>query len=669
MISGVSYFLGDPKMKVIELLNKLSTARMEYQSSSHSVLNNFVVPYFIDNCDLRASSHSIALVGSRGSGKSTYIRHFSHSTRFDPRRNNIDNNEFDCIILYWKPDTAYCQGLVSEWLGEHAVQFFMLHTALSLLDEVCSMLINVSSHFPDVLNELDANGNLYIALSNITKAEIKNINDVRKWIRTEKYDVSTRLNPVNTDGLISIEPQSMLNYIIDSLRDDCSLFNNTIFKIFVDEFELLTVDQQKLINTYRKESKKTLNWNVAYKSNASPSTETTSDQWLQKPDDYREHDIDDYIRADYPIYAAEIFILTLQNAGLNCQEIQLTPEFLGNRENLVARRDSTYRTMVNEIVRNILPTPSTRQLSENCLNSDIVNKKLRVLGEELKLNSDILNSIIKDASLAITFLGTSKQKSFEPELFVKYVSGDKSVVSKINDKVHSYELNTLLSLNLQNPTLQVPVYAGFDKYLTMTIPNVRHFKELCYSAIRHFYETTQPSDVHSIKDIPSITYSCMHDAAIATSGSLVKEVISYPPHGNKLSQMVNRIGELFKISQKSAYQTEPERVIFSIEYDFAGDDRELEDFIRSAKSWRVLIVDDSKRIKNDLQLTSQEFQLNPIYSPKFGISIRKKRGIVFTVDQFKCLISGNNTQYLAMRKSYQKKWKVDEVELKQGLLL
>src|SRR5690606_18486930 len=158
---GTSYFPGDHKVKIIELLNKLSTARMEYQSSNHSVYNNFVVPYFIDNCDLRELSHSIALVGSRGSGKSTYIRSFSHATRFDPRRTDVNESEFDCIVLYWKPDTAYCQGLTSDWLGPSALQFFMMHMALSLLDEIFSMLKNSIFHFPDVLTDLNENGNFY----------------------------------------------------------------------------------------------------------------------------------------------------------------------------------------------------------------------------------------------------------------------------------------------------------------------------------------------------------------------------------------------------------------------------------------------------------------------------------------------------------------------------
>ena len=655
-------------MKVIDLLNKLSTARMEYQSSDHSVFNNFVVPYFVDRCDLRASSHSIELVGSRGSGKSTFIKYFSHSTRFDKRKTDIAKNEFDCIILYWKPDTAYCQGLTPDWLGQSAYQFFLLHTALALLDEIQCMLSNVTHHFPEVASDLDQNKNFYEALCIVTKQPVTTLDELKKWVRKQKYEISTRLNPVNTEGMLSIEPKEMLSLLINSLRDDCEIFENTIFKVFVDEFELLTLEQQKIINTYRKESDKVVNWNVAYKSNASATNETTSNQWLQKPDDCREHDIDSYIRADYAIYAAEIFLLTLQSAGLMCEEIKLTPEFLGDRNNLDVRRDESYREMVKKIISAILPTPSIRDLSIQSLQKESVINKVRELAEKSKLSPAILNGIISDPSLAITFLGTCKQRRFEVETFSKYIEGDKSVQKKLDEKIHTYEFNTLLSLNLQNPNLDIPVYAGFDRFITMTTPNVRHFKELCYSAIRQFYENDKMPDIVSIKDIPPVPLASMHSAAIATSSYLVKEIISYPPHGNKLSQMVNRIGEIFKISQKSSYQTEPERVIFAIEYDFAGDDPELEDVIRSAKCWRVLIVDDSKRIKG-LKVTTQEFQLNPIYSPKFGISIRKKRGIIFTVDQFKCLLSGNNAQYISMFRNYQKAWKVEDVELKQGILL
>lgn len=670
-MTGINCLIGDPKLQVIDIINKLSTARMEYQASNGSVLNKFVVPYFIDRLDLRNISHSIALVGSRGSGKSTYIQYFSQSTRFDKLCSSIDKNEFDCILLYWKPDIAYCQGLKTNWLNEHALRFFSLHASLSLMKELCCLITNVNYHFPDLIKAMDSNKNFWNRVSKVVKQDINSILELDQWVEDYNYELSTRLNPVDTDGLLSIDPNSMLKYLIDALRSDYSKFEETTFKVFIDEFELLTTDQQKLINNYRKESSISINWNVAYKINARPCKETNSDQWLQSPDDYIEFNIDELIRSDYKIFAAEIFILTLQNSGLECNIENLSPYFLGDRSNIKFRKTKNYQNTVLRVTNNILPFPSIKELSRICIEYNSVKNILNSIIEQWDLNPEVFNLIYDNPSLAITIIGTHKQKSFDENLWKEYLGElpSKETVNKINDKINTYEFSTLLSLNLQHTAVNVPVYAGFERFITMTTPNIRHFKEICLNALRYSEDIDEEVNYIHVEDIKSISASGMHLGALSTSTNLVKEVLSYPPYGNKFYKMVNRIGEIFKISQKSSYQSEPERVIFTFPYDYAGSDEDLESFIASALSWRVIIEDDSKRIRDDNQITNKEFQLNPIYSPRFGISYRKKRGITFSVDEFKIIISGSTEDFEIIKKLYQEKWKLVDSIGKQGLLL
>lgn len=657
-------------MKVTDVIHKLSTARMEFQTTTGSVLNSFVVPFFVNKLDLRKFSQSLAIAGSRGSGKSTYIQYFSQATRFDEKLNNVNEDEFECIILYWKPDIAYCQGLKTSWLGDDALHFFSLHAAISLLQELAKLITNVNNHFPDLLNSLTEKGNFWRSVSHVTKIPITNIELLNNWIMDYQYEISTRLNPVHLDGLLSIEPKQMLQYLTNSLRLDYGKFSTTTFKVFIDEFELLNMEQQKLINTYRKESNQLLSWNVAYKLNSRPTTETTSDQWLQSPDDYVEENLDKHIESDYKIFAAEIFILTLQNAGLKCKTSELTPEFLGQRDNINYRRRKEYQDRVIAIVQKLLPTPQVAQLSKICLSKNSVRNKLDQVVNMLRISNEAKMKISENASLAITVLGTYRQRSFSPELIEKYILGktEKSETQKVVEKINTYEFNTLLSLNLQHTSIQVPVYSGFDRFIIMTIPNIRHFKELCLSALKQSEDIEFDTNYEFIEEIKSITYLGMHLGAISKSSSLVKEVMSYPPHGNKLSHMVNRIGELFKISQKSSYQSEPERNIFTFPYDYAGADADLENFLFSALSWRVLVEDDSKRIKDDRQLTSKEFQLNPVYAPRFGISYRKKRGINFTLEQFKSIVTGSSADFERIKKDYQQKWKSSDIEEKLGVL-
>lgn len=663
---------GGLKMKLIDVINKLSTARLEYHSSNGSVLNKFVVPYFIDRLDLRNISHSIALVGSRGSGKSTYIQYFSHSTRFDVSKMAVPQSEFECILFYWKPDIAYCQGLKPSWLGEHASRFFSLHASLSLLKEITSCIEKTTFHYPEINLGLEEGKRFWGAINKITQSDISSINELYRWISDYKYEISTRLNPVNVNGLLSIQPNPMMEYLLESLRSDCPIFKDTTFKIFVDEFELLNSEQQKLINTYRKESNLKLNWNVAYKSNAKPINQTNSDQWLQSPDDYREENLDEFIQSDFRVFAAEIFILALQNAGLTCDLKELSPEFLGDRTMVPNRKTSEYKQKVLEVVDKILPTPSVKELSRDCLSKNAIKTRIRNLLISYGLNENLISEFFANPSLSITLLGTHKQKSFDLDLLVNFVQ-EKLLpddLKKVKEKINTFEFNTLLSLNLQHTSVQVPVYAGFERFITMTSPNIRHFKELCLGALKYSDEVNTEEDVQNLNELKGVSEIGMHLAAISKSSDLIKEVSSYPPFGNRLSQMVNRIGELFRISQKSSHQTEPERVIFTISYDYAGSDGELEDFIYSALSWRVLVEDDSKRIKDDTQITSKEFQLNPVYSPRFGISYRKKRGITLTLTQFKILINGTSEDFENIRKEYQRKWRADGMEPdSQGVLL
>ncbi|WP_201630002.1 hypothetical protein [Psychrobacter maritimus] len=659
-------------MKIIDIINSLSTARMEHQTSNGSVLNRFVVPYFIDRLDLRNISHSIALVGSRGSGKSTFIQYFSHSTRFDKKKSTVDMDEFKSILFYWKPDTSYCQGLNKEWLGSDAMHFFNLHASLSLIEEILQLLKNSSHHFPEIITELDNNEIFWKAISKVTKQKITTLEYLEEWINEYKYEVSTRINPINTTNLLSPQPKPMLSFLLSSLKKSSSFFQDTNFKVYIDEFELLNVDQQKLINTYRKESNKDINWNVAYKFNSKPTRETTSDQWLQSPDDYREENLDKLIENDYRIYAAEIFILSLQNAGLTCNSIKLNPEFLGDRTKINIRKEQGYKKAVINIISKILPTPSISELSEKCLLNNSIQTKLKDVFQSLDIDSKFLKKAYSNPSLAITMIGTYKQKSFDKKIFCDYMDDiiDDVNRKKVKGKIDTFEYNTLLTLNLQHSSVETPLYAGFERFITMTTPNIRHFKELCLSSLKYSDDFDEESvEYETVSDIKPISELGMHLGAISTSSDLLKEIVSYPPHGRKLSQMVNRIGDLFKLSQNGSYQTEPERAIFTIDYDFSGSDLEIESLIDSAICWRVLVEDKLKRRKNETNIKNKEFQLNPIYSPNFGISYRKKTDLSLTLENFKIIVNGDSDSFSFFLKDYQKKWNSDSFISTQGILL
>jgi hypothetical protein len=628
---------------------------MEYESINQSMINRFVVPFKIDQIDLRNQNISIALVGSRGSGKSTFIQYFSHSTRFDLHLDSVDKSELDCIVLYWKPDIAYCQGLNESWLGkEISERFFMNHASLEIMDEFIKMVLNVKHHFPSELSKLDSSDcKLLDAFRKITNREVKDIDSLSDWIDEQKFELSSRLNPLCIEGMLGLNPKDTLVYLIKCLEKDCPIFSDTHFKVFVDEFELLEQDQQRIINGYRKGSSAKLNWNVAYKLYSKVSIDTKSNQPLQEPDDYKIEVLDDLISKDFSLYASEIFLLSVQSSGVDCSNIGIDPEILGDREKISIRKGDEYRSKIIGAMKKLLPKPDKSQLSsEGFLNQSWLKRKVENIVKAENKDSSLVNEIMKNPSLAVTIVGTSKQKRFDLDsLLINSPS--------TREKINTYQLNSLLSFRNQNSQLNLPIYSGFDRFIAMTTPNVRHFKVLCFNSLKQLGEEDKDKVLSCFDEMPNISPNKMDNAAVSTAKNLFEEIISYPPYGNKLYMLANRIGELFKASQKSQYQTEPERVIFSIKYDYANSDPDLENLLSAGEAWRVFISDDSKRLKSDSQYTSKEYVLNPIYSAKFGISYRKNRGIVFDLEEFKKISDGTSEEFETIRNRYRKKWKCD----------
>lgn len=657
-------------MKIVDILDKLSTARVEFKASNHSVLDQFVVPTFIDHCDLRSLSHSISLAGSRGCGKTTYVRYFSHWTRFDPKRQDVEESEFDCIILYWKPDITYCRGLTPNWLGDQSIQFFMLHAALEIMLEICWLLKNCISHFPAIEDNLK-NGNFWDALNDVTGEQLQSLDAVIKWIKKVKYDLSSRVNDRRTEGMIQINVNATLEYLVDALKDDCPYFERSKFKVYVDEFEHLTDEQQSIINTFRKHSKMTINWNVAYKSNASPSVKTASDEWLQSPDDYREINLDSFIKEEFEVYAAEIFLLTLQNTGLKCSIGEVTPRFLGDRKNVNLRKQKDYKNKILLIIYTILPTPTVKELSEYALKIKVIKGRISELKKSLKLiSADQFKKIMAMPELAITMWGIHHQANFREQDIIGYLNGEEAASKRIKEKIHTFQYNTLLTLNLQFAYVQIPVYAGFKRFEKMSTPNVRHFKELCYNSLKQVADQWIDNEINDIETFPPVDIEALNQGAIATSTAQVKEIVNYPPHGRLLATLTYRLGELFAISQKSLRQTEPERSIFRIEYDFEGASSSLSEIIQSGVSWRVLIEQQSKRERSKESTSyNREFYLNPIYAPHFGITFRVKRDITLSVKEFDLLLNGSDEQYTELRRRYIRKWKVSDESIQPDLLI
>lgn len=645
-------------MNIKSVIQRMSTARAEFHSTTNSVFGKFVVPPYIDSIDIANIDQSMAIVGGRGCGKTTYVRYFSHWTQFDPDRDFVSLESLRSVIFYWKPDTTYFRSLTKSWLTEKNSRiFFHALSGLSCFKEVVCFLENISIHFEEFELQLSSNLDFWRRVSRITGVEFHDLEAVKFWIEDSLFDVQMSINTNDVSDVVKIDAKAMFELLLPSLEAGCPLLKNTRYKIFVDEFENLAEYQQKIINGYRKHSFGLISWNVAHKRFAKVSNETDGDESIQHGNDYREYVLEDGFQGDDAenekrFFLCELLILSLLDSGLKCSIENMSPEVLGDPERLSNRKDPNYRSSVIEVAQKILRKPSLRDLAKLAAEKKAVKNIVeKSLGNIEGLEKSFITSLILDRpDVAIATLAISTQKSFVPDDLVSYVNGGFSSGHPYNQRVQTYLNTAMLNLNARYSSyISIPLYAGLDRFFLMSMFNIRHFFDLCYNS---FLLMDGKTEVDTVEGFPEVPLELMHQGAINSSVSIIKEIPTYAPLGLTLSGLVNRLGDIFQIWQKGDIQSEPERTHFYILHDFGDLPEKIKEVIDQAKCWRVLVEFPATKDKNSNSSSGYEYQLNPIYAPYFNISFRKIRRLEFTGERFLDICFSPSDKYESIRMEY-----------------
>lgn len=660
-------------MKLKDVIHKFSTARAEFNSKTNSVHCKFVVPPYIDAIDLAKIDHSMAIVGGRGCGKTTYVRYFSHWTQFDPDRKAVDPDALKCIILYWKPDTAYCRSLTKNWLSEqNATAFFHALSGIELLIELLSALQNISHHFPVFAEELIANQTFWKRLRKITEYDSDDLGDIKSWAAETLFDIQVSINTTEVPNLLKIDPKAMFELLLPALSKGCETLKHSGFKIFVDEFENLAEYQQKIINSYRKHSYGFISWNVAHKRFATLSNATNGDEKIQHGNDYREYTLDESFESDSQIefFLCELMLLGLLSNHLPCHIEHMCADVLGDRTKLSLRREKKYVDEVSSIVKKILPNVSNREIAKYAIENSSVKSVVEDALSQIKgLTKNTIKTLIESKpETAIATVAISNQRSFDISQLHTYIDSNFSTKNSYHQRVQTYLFTSLLNFNARFSYITIPVYSGFDRFCQLSDLNVRHFIDLCYNS---FKLMDAELDIPSLEQFPALSLETMHQGAINTSDRVIKEIPTYTPMGLTLSGLANRLGDIFQIWQKGYNQSEPERTHFFIKSDFGDLQEKIKEIIDQAKCWRVLIEYDATKDKNSNKSSDFEYRLNPMYSPYFNISCRKIRRIEINEKQFLDICFSDTVTYEGIRAQHieASKSKADStVNLEQGKL-
>lgn len=634
----------------------------------------FVLPLDFESIALKEKKKASVIVGGRGTGKTMFIKYHCHATQFSHKRKEIKHEELKFIGIHWRPDTAFTPNINSSWVGKYWESAFNSLMSVSILIEFSRLINNIyASNIDDP--KLKTNLQNFLIPTPIKKAlsiEEANFASSEEYFQDALFEITNWIRmPASEIPPFSLDLKQTVLLVIQKLKGHCPQLRDSLFHIFIDEFENLHNDQQKIINSWLKHGQHPLLFSIAYKKYANVTNDTKTQEKLEERDDYRLIDVEKlYFNPDNPksfeILAAELLLLKLSDY-LDVPDIDEVIKAYSEVESIELRKQSIYQTQIKKVIEHIFPNQSQSEISKQVLSDNALFNKLKstLIDDALKKNKekkltskDFINDKYPEASIVNgVLLHRSRVKPLEIKLeFDSLIKTGKSI--KYKQWVQNNLFGALLYLYNTLPQRVSPTYAGFSEFILMSKGNLRHFLELCFQSLSRAQSESNLFDDKYITPVPTDTQS---KATLTTSTNQLGKIINSGANGKYLQKVAYRLGIIFSLHQKRKSQSEPEVNHFSIDItDVSLLNEKLQQLLNESLVWSVLIPYRSTKNKSESDIEQIDYLLHPVLSCHFGISPRKKRKIKFMPEQLEVIFLGTDDDFNTFLDSLRKKLRVDD---------
>lgn len=645
---------------------RAALAKNRAEELGRDVYKQFVIPPFIHRLDMEASRKPKVIEGGRGSGKTMLLRYFSHATTFSIHRQHIGDSELGHIGLYWKADTQFARWMTARGHDDATWSAAFEHLlALVISTELLGSLRSIARSSCEALVDSQLSRVSFDDLSVYDESIAGSIEDVERAVGKlsrgfERWSNNAeRLqSPVFLPGL------RFVRALIEVVLTAVPTLGAANFMVYIDEYENLLPYQQRIVNTYIKHSESPLVINIAVKRNAMKVADTTGSEALVDIADYRKHNIEDYLEPDFAVFAAEILLLQLTQAGI---ATPIDEARLRDPAAIEQRRGSSYRERVLAFARTLFPGVSHQELAEMALADrairgvlrERIERALKLRGAPVSVDQFVRPAYPQATVTCVALLSRPSMSIIEVlNELEKLESGAENRFTGKTSWIHNNFIGALLPL--YEPYGKVcPFFAGFDSFCSIAKVNLRHFLEICHRALSRAGSSALEQGRVELQE--------QAEAARDASAAFLSQVRSFGTHGDQLYAFVLRIGSLFALAHKRPTQSEPEISSFSLRGPDRAHTTSQQSFLDEAEKWSVISREIETKIKPTVAERSFEYVLNPIYSVYFNITYRKRRKIEITLAEFETLVDGTYDEFTELLRSYQRKWDVDQRDLMPSL--
>lgn len=616
------------------------------------IWGEFFIPPYFERLGLKTATKSNYIIGKRGCGKTMLLKYFDYHTAFSTRRPSIPTEEISHIGIYWRVDTQFCSSLQHRGITEDQWQivfesYFSLYIGIEIIRSLKAIAHSAYPNFNigdfERLHFNSASDFHENFPSSAAELEI-HLGKIRRSFSTWVSNVATAQQPLLPPGRIFLES------LIEDIREVPAL-SNASFYIYVDEIENLVSYQRRVLNSLLKHSQKPLIVNFTSKER-SQDNQTTGPEWVNGTHDYRLLDLDQLLNeSERPLFFSEVFLANLDLAsGLHESELV---KRLQSLDSMPERRAPQYRESILSEMRDRFPSKSYKAFAADALKIDAIKRKLeeRIIkalkyrGSKVTLSDLMAFTTIPEALVTVPAL--LNRQALTPDKVLKAL--DEYATTGGGQFHTSWIQNNLVGalLEIYRPYgRECPLYSGFDTLCTMSNNNLRHFLILCYKAL----------EIADLKEEEgtAISIETQSRAAYEAADQLIKEIKTFGQYGEQLRIFVLRLGSIFRALQATPPMSEPEQNQFTVNSGSRALKPEELHFISEAIKYAILVEQLETKTKGSVGSDIIDYQLNPIYSPYFQISYRRKRKLEISTDEFQVLFSGNEDEYRSLARSVAK---------------
>ena len=608
--------------------------------------------YYVPNNQIDFEAlRPVIVEGGRGTGKTTLFLCNCWREKYAQDRSN-GGNGVDAILqegiigLYYKVDPVFVSAMLendkldSPWDG-----IFNTYLSIEILKELFAFLQRVEKCGKISFDDIKKLAQKYYQLIGIE--ENNDMLNIESMLNSSEYVLDEIENVMNCadyeNGIIRrTVPGTIVKQMVAQIHK-MTQFENVAIKIYIDEFECMSEQQQKLVNTLLKRSNNEIVYSIGAKIKGIKTYDTiVQGEVLQRTHDYKYYCLD--------LIIADGYSEMLKNI---CQK----------RLHYFKKEKGEGFESISEDIETYLGKYSfdeeLRRYSKK--EKPSFYKKLENMIKQENGNEDIISTLCSNAEPSAARLHLAlllRNKKYKPsvqELYRCYLDAKSGKKGKAADKYKEWEHNTKSAIMflLAKEYRMHKWYYGFDTYVALSSGIIRFFLELCEQtfnmAIQNGYSWNEQTRI-----MPELQTR----AANYVSRKQIMEIETYANCGRQMMVFTLSLGELFKELHRNSNLTlgEPEPNHFSINY--FNIDKNVDNDLANAIRCSILQELPETKGKEALHTNVVDYHFNKIFAPFFEISYLKKRKLELSNEFIKSLMSEDETVAgEAVKKYLQDYWK------------